>query len=133
MLKFGVVFQLRDEHMRAFQAVAEDNFEQRAVLHLRTYLPEPAAASSDDELRGRVRSGEARARHYGFRSERQIMCFVDTMFLLGPRFDASPQHAWARQILNNDKATPDQRAGTLLDQAERLSGYRKPARRKPGP
>jgi hypothetical protein len=120
------MLKIRDEHMQAFQAQTMSGFEERGVRHLRTHLPEQTAPFSDNDLRVRIQTGGARARTYGFLSERQIMSFVDTSFLIGPDFDHDRRYPWAQEILLNRALPPNRRAGTLLGNAARASGYRAP-------
>lgn len=120
------MLKIREAQMQAFEANARILFEQRAIRHLRTHLPEQTSAFGDDDLRARIRTGADGAREYGLESEQQIMCFVDSGFLLTPRFDSDNAYPWAREILRNPELSPNERAGTLLATAERVSGYRKP-------
>jgi len=120
------MLKIRDEHMQAFQAQTRTQFEERGVRHLRTHLPEQTAPFSDKDLRTRIQTGGVRARTYGFRSERQIMSFVDTSFLIGPDFDHDRRYPWAQEILLNRAIPANRRAGTLLGNAARASGYRAP-------
>lgn len=113
------MFQLRDEHIRAFQSVAVDNFEERAVRHLRKHLPDRTSQLTDDDLRRRVHRGMDRAKTYGFATEREIMCFVDTSFLLGEYFDT--ETSWTWKILGDASSSPDERAHRLLGKAEKIA------------
>jgi uncharacterized protein YyaL (SSP411 family) len=120
------MLRIRDEQMQAFDADAQKRFEDRAIRHLRANLPRQTEHFSDDNLRARVRTGAVRAREYGLESEQQIMCFVDTTFLLANNFDTAPAFSWARTILTDPQLTANQRAGTLLAAAERNSGHGQP-------
>jgi hypothetical protein len=115
------MLKIREEQMQAFQADAQKRFEDRAIRHLRTNLPRQTASFGDDDLRVRIRSGAARASGYGLESEQQIMCFVDTMFLLAANFDTNPAWPWARTILTDPQLDANRRAGTLLGTAERAA------------
>jgi len=114
------MFQLRDGHLCAFNSAAMDNFEQRGVRHLRRRLPRATSAFSDEELRLRVRDGIRRARPYGLTTERQVMCFVDTGFLIGEDFDTRPDSYWARAILDKRDMAADHRAYWLVTGAQRV-------------
>jgi hypothetical protein len=124
------MFQLRDEHHQAFASATMAAFDRRAVAHVRANFPEQSSTLSDQEIRIRVRDGMRRAKVYGLESERQIMCFVDTGFLIGPDFDSRPDTAWTRIILQYPDFSADQRAQTLLEGAQnavREEGLRKDA------
>jgi hypothetical protein len=126
------MFQLRTEHEDAFQAVAEDNFLERAAAHLRENFPDQTAALSQSEIRTRVRDGRTRARGYGFETERDVIRFIDAQFLLGDEFDRNPRHQWAKEYLDVDGAAPEDRALALIEKAEELvrspAGHKKDAR-----
>ena len=89
------MFKIRQEQAAVFRREALQRFEDNAVRHLRTHLPGPTGGYTDGELRRRVRDGVPRSTVYGLASEQQVMCFVDTTFLLGERFDTDPAHDWA--------------------------------------
>lgn len=114
------MFQLREEHMRALERVAEENFVDRGVAHLREYFPDLTAGVAADSLRARIRRGAARARQYDLETEQQIMCFVDSGMMLGEDFDSDPNHDWARQILERRQYTADTRSQALLMGANRF-------------
>ncbi len=119
------VFQLRDEHVRGMQQVAEDNFVGRAVQHLRQTFPNTTAPQPDGDLSERVRRGIARAKPYGLTSEKQVMCFLDSGMILGETFDTNPDHAWAHAILISDKPA-DFRARTVLSRSVELAHQAQP-------
>ena len=108
------MFQLREQHIQAMETVAEDNFVERGVLHLRTAFPDATSSMTDESLRARVRNGMSRARMYGLDTEQQIMCFVDSGMILGEAFDSNPNHDWARQILDRRQYPAEVRSQSLL-------------------
>jgi hypothetical protein len=112
-----LIFQLRDEHLQAMGQVAEDNFVQRAVAHLRTEFPETTKPKSDRALAARVRRGRDRAAGYGLRSQKQVMWFLDAGMILGEKFDTGKDHPWARRILLDPRKSADYRARTVLETA----------------
>ena len=123
------MLKISQDHMTAFRAQTTDQFVERGVKHLRTHLPEQTDLFSDDDLRARIRAANVRARTYGFRSERHIMAFVDTGFLIGPNFETDKRYPWASAILANRAMPANQRAGMLLGNAERASHYQPPTKR----
>jgi len=115
------VFQLRDDHLNAFRQTAATGFEDRAVGHLRQELPTQTAPFSDGDLRQRVRSCVVRCRAYALTSERQIIRFVDTSYLIGEFFDSDPQQSWTRDVLQARDLSPDERSALLLTAAEGIT------------
>jgi hypothetical protein len=108
------MFQLRDDHITAFQEAAVDSFAERGARHLRETLPAETQRFSDDELRQRVRECIPRATRYGFRSEQEIMMFADATYLAGERFDSDPSCAWAPRLLHNPQLKPFDKARLLV-------------------
>jgi hypothetical protein len=107
--------RIRPEQVSVFERLAVADFEARAVTHLRAKLPELTAEFSDAGLVERVRACIPRAAGYGLQSQQQIMCYVDTSFLLGsPEFDTDPRHHWAGHVLRSDKLAPGEKASVLL-------------------
>ena len=118
------MFELSGDHMTAFRGVAQDHFEQRAVLHLRQQFGAETFALTDGELRERVRTGRERARGWGLLTEVQIMDFVDTGFLIGEDFDSDPGESWTRDLLGDKELPADQRSAVLVSSARILVATR---------
>ncbi len=114
------MFQLREEHEKALASVALENFEDRAVVHIRKNLPRQAAGLTEEDLRSRIRRESERSRTFGLKSEQQIMRFVDANFVLGEKYLDDPGNQWAHQILQ-EKTGADERAIKLLDNAVKHS------------
>jgi hypothetical protein len=108
------MFKIRNEQARALTTLVRDNFEERAVRHLRDHEPAETAACSDAELRRRVRQGTPRAGKYGLTTEQQVMAFVDVTYLVGPEFDTDDGQPWARGVLTDPALEPDDKASLLL-------------------
>jgi hypothetical protein len=108
------VLKIRQEQSDVFRRESLDRFEANAVRHLRTHLADPTQDYTDEELRQRVRNCISRSTSHGLRSEQQVMCFVDTSFLLNEQFDTDPAHAWAAKVLRSEKLEPGQKATVLL-------------------
>lgn len=119
------MFQLRDQHVRGMEQVAEDNFVGRAVRHLRQTFPNTTAPQPDGNLSERVKRGIARAKPYGLTSEKQVMCFLDSGMILGETFDTHPDHAWAHAILVSDQPA-DWRARSVLSRSVELARQSQP-------
>jgi hypothetical protein len=112
------MFELREGHLDGFRRVAAANFEDRGLAHVRTYLGPQSAPFSDDEIRERIRASIARGAQYGLASERQIIRFVDTTYLLGENFDTDPAQSWTLEILRDGELSADERSALLLTVAE---------------
>jgi hypothetical protein len=111
--------QIRPEQYEAFRQVKLKDFEGRAVAHLRRHLAQETAPFSDDDLCRRVRECIPRAELYRLTSERQVISFVNTTYLIGEEFDADRKHSDVLDVLKDAELDADQRAGTMLDIAYR--------------
>jgi hypothetical protein len=114
------MFQLSESHMKGFAADNVRDFENRAIRHLRTELPEESKPYSDEELRARVQRAMARCRQYDLRTEYQIVCFVDAGMLLGEE-DFDTNRGWARFALAACNMSADRRAHATLEVALRIA------------
>lgn len=108
------MLKIRPDQTPSFEASAIDNFVQRAVSHLRTELPDHVRALSDQQLDTWVRDVMMRGEAFGLRSEKQVICMLDSEVLLGPKFYDDPKHRWARTIVTSDKLHPDDKSRVLL-------------------
>lgn len=111
-----LMLKIRPEQFTAFQSVAEADFEKRLAQYLCeahpkviVQLPDSTSAlgqMADDRLGRIVRSGVARARDYGLRSEAAISGFIVLLFITAPNFDS---HPLIRRILQQSEIAPDAR------------------------
>jgi hypothetical protein len=118
------MFEMRPEHVSAFEAAQLQGFEDRATAHARRTLPNETAELSDDQLRTRFRSEMPKSQSYGLGSERQILCFLDAGLMLGEGFDRDPRLPWAHELLMDTKRHAEDRARTLVRGAAKARGYR---------
>ena len=93
---------IRNEQMSAFAAAAEHRFEQAVFRMAR--VESCAAEYFDDELRGFVRSGIARARRTGLTLQSSIALYVLFMLRVAPDFD---EHPAIRSLLLDPLSKPD--------------------------
>jgi hypothetical protein len=108
------MLKIRKEQSEAFQKEAADDFEARAIKHIRRDLAKPASALTDDDIRRRVRECIPRAKEYGLITEKQIICFVDVSILLGDRFDTDPKMAWSGELLRSKNVSVPDKTNLLL-------------------
>jgi len=69
---------------------------------------------TDERIRLRIRHGIARGRSYGLTGKRDLLTFIEHMFILGPAFDSDPQYAWARELLTNPEFASATKADLLV-------------------
>jgi hypothetical protein len=93
------MFQIRDAHLDAFAEAAYEAFEDGVLRRLRDVFAEKVCDFTDEDIRNRIRACVPRARSYGLTTQYQVMCFVDTTYLLGEDFDFDPRYSWSRELL----------------------------------
>ena len=118
------MFELKQEHMDAFNETADENFVSRACVHVRTTLPDQTANYSDEDLGTRVRGDAGRADSYGLTWERSKVRFIETSFLLGQDFDRNPHYDWAGLIPRDQQFGQDARCLALIMCASRASRWK---------
>ena len=91
---------IRDAQMDRLSEVAEERFVERVRVFLRSSWPDACAALGDDGVRASVRRGMTQAARFGIATERDIVRYVNVMYLLGPDFCEEPDRDWARRILD---------------------------------
>jgi hypothetical protein len=105
---------IRSEQMEVFAKQAAQGFEDQTVEYLARFVPKHSRLLGEEIIRRIVREGWARARDYGFTSERGVRLYVSLNFMLGSHFDVDPQLPWAEEILRDEKiATRGARADRL--------------------
>jgi hypothetical protein len=110
----SAMLTIRSEQDATFGENATAGFVRRAVSHLRAELSDRVIDRSDDQLRAWVRDAITRADFFGLRTEKQIICFLDSEVLLGPQFYQYPHLGWAQEILSSTKLHPDDKSRLLL-------------------
>jgi len=90
---------IRREQLDAFAVSALSSFEARMIDHLESIFPDWSAARGPSNLRAFVRHGISRARAHGFEVELDVARYLHVMQELGERFDESPDHPWAAELL----------------------------------
>jgi hypothetical protein len=100
------VFELRDDHMAAFQEVSLEDFAYRAEEYLRSAYPAEAESLTPEALRARVMECVDRAEKYGLELEEHIVDFVAATLVLGKAFDGDSGQESAREILTHPGWSP---------------------------
>lgn len=96
---------IRNAQLAALSAAVLSTFERKMVAHLRRVYPE-WARSPEPELVTFVRHGLTQASRYGFTAELEVARYLHVMHDLGPGFDESPEHRWAKPLLTSDLPAP---------------------------
>ena len=96
---------IRDEQVKLFERIAEQQFEDELLAHSKRFTPRLSDVLGDEQLRGIVRSAIVRARRCGLVYRGPIRLFLEMMFLCGSAFDTDPQYPVVGDAL---RATGDQ-------------------------
>ena len=115
--------KVRTEQMAVIEAVAQENFVRRIVVHLLAEYPKAVVTLSDDEkmavdelpeetLNDLVRVGIERARSHNLTFESVIAAFTAVMFEVSPNFDG---HRLCQVLLKDADVEPNERLDELLN------------------
>lgn len=109
---------LKKGQLESFDEMEWQRFRGELATHLETYFPWCACVWPDGKADALADFGCARARHWGFETERQITMFVTPMPVLGARYDENPLLLWASDKLNDPMIRePVHRCDQLNDRA----------------
>lgn len=106
--------RLRPEQMEAFAQAARKRFEDRMVRSIRRLFPEVWKKAGEERTRARIRFGIERAARHGIEEDRDVRRYIHLMLRCGDDFDST---AWAREILAEKDAEPNDKMADLWDAA----------------
>lgn len=89
---------IRKEQTEVFSGAASTSFEDRVFTHVTRCFPAKCADWGDSGVRETIRYGRERASHYGAGGEREIVKYIDLVFVFGNDFDRD--QSWATSVLN---------------------------------
>ena len=112
---------MRNQQLKALQAVATEQFVARLARTFRTEQPGLVAAYAEPELQQQLRQAVERAQSYGLVAEKDAFVFATVWLLYGTDFDQDPQHAWAREICKDQALTSRAKAMQLREAARKRS------------
>ena len=105
---------IRPEQMRALSQYMVEQFEVRAMAHLRAVVPDRVRDLDDAGLRQYVRRGMAVGQRYQIKTEADTLRFLVVLLTLGEGFATNHRTGWARQVLSRQDLQPRQK----LDEIE---------------
>jgi hypothetical protein len=95
------MLSIRKEQMAVFEKVAEGDFENRMLSHIKEFFPEQHGRFAESSLREFIHYGVDRAAAYGIELQPDVCQFIDLMLVFGRDFDHDPALPWASTILND--------------------------------
>lgn len=110
---------IRKSHKDTFGKVARQKFEDRATEHCRRVFKDDCEKLGDETLRSRIAVGTDAAGTYGIRKERDVIRYVDLMFILSEDFDKNPSFPWAAKILKDEALGGTTKMDRLWDRVGR--------------
>jgi hypothetical protein len=123
------MFTLRQQHIEAFNKDIRCRFEERMVAHVNQFFPVRCQVLGAEGVREWISHGIGRAQSYSIVAERDVLKYINIMFVFGRDFDVDPEHRWAAAILTARSVDPTHKTTYLYKTArhkamtmERLNG-----------
>jgi hypothetical protein len=113
----ALVFQLREDHMSAFECLAHDAMVERIAGAMYLLRPETRAVRIDEFL-AEVDRQSRRAGTYGLVAEADVATYVDCAWQLGPAFDR--EFPVIRAALTHRRLTPADKARRIAEHTRRI-------------
>ncbi len=117
---------IRKEQVAALSETAYESFCQRLYEHIKKCWPREFEEKTRAGVRQSLEQGIARAAEYGIQAERDVVRYLDTMYLVGEDFDVNPKTAWARVILEAKTLAPTVKAVRIWERAKKEHFPNKP-------
>lgn len=95
------MFRVKRCQIEAMRERLSRRFEERMVIHLRTFFPERSAELGAEGVRAAISYALTRAARYDIASERDVCKYLNLMFVYGYEFDTDPALPWAAAILSD--------------------------------
>ncbi len=105
---------IRAEQMAILGTSVRKNFELEMADHLSQFFPEQCAKQSEEGLSKFVATNIDRALGYGLERERDVCKFLDVAMALGEDFDRSGDYPWAKEILEDEWGTGEEKIDRLV-------------------
>jgi hypothetical protein len=113
------MLKIRPEQWEALTAYAARNFIDSACRHFKGVRPDDCDKLGEEGLRERVARGLEKAKGYGITLERDVLGYINLMFLWGDDFDTDPAIDWARPILAWSPCDGSVKANALIGRSNR--------------
>ncbi|RLC19832.1 MAG: hypothetical protein DRI57_06240 [Deltaproteobacteria bacterium] len=110
---------IRKEQMDVFSQESLDRFEEEVIDFLQDQFPD-AKEESREELNPAVHEQVKKAKSYGLETERQVVTYVTTAWLMGREFDSDFPDA--QEILGSPEYSSDDKSEKLVQWTEKMFG-----------
>ena len=108
----------REDQTEVFRQEAEDRFIVETTAELRAENPAETLPLADSELHELVSYTVIVCASYGIESEACVCAYAHLALLLGRDFDQEPEFAWAREILDDDDFSEEQKVWLVAHELE---------------
>ena len=109
---------IRKEQTEAMELVELQKFKKKVSIHLKKIWPENCQNMGDTELYASIDQGLQKAQRYGFKSEYDIVRFIDLMYTLSMDFDDDNGDPEINSLLQNNELMPTSKMDLIYDKVE---------------
>ena len=113
------LWTIRDAQLAALARSLADDLIEQGLARLRREHPALVQGRDPAALRALVEKARSKGAAFRFSATADVLCWVELMLRLGADFDALPQHAGARAILEDPDLSAATRLSIVLDEAKR--------------
>ena len=108
---------IREQQLEVLSRAMRRHFEDLAVAHLQSALPDRCEAMGAAAVRASVMKAMQAARMYGLVEEYDILRYLNLMYVLGLEFDRDSRFPWAADILSDSQLQGRTKMDLLMEQA----------------
>ena len=105
---------IRRHQMEALEHASVKSFEERTFVHIKQWFPHQCQLLGEHHIRSAIIYGWRKAATYGLTAECCVRSYIESMCMLGGRFDTDPLLPWAAEILNDQSSTDQVARGDRL-------------------
>lgn len=114
---------IRRPQLKALGKPGRELLAERAVASLRAHWPQRCFEMGADGTAALVAAAIDTAEARGFRTDQQLLRFINLAMALGAGFPQNRDMPWAREILRDARLTPDGKLDRLFEKAVRYLRY----------
>jgi len=100
------MLRIRKKQFSKLSETVFQGFIDRAVKHLKKAWPRECDSAGEKGVIDSIEVGVKKAEEYGIRAERDVIRYIDVMYLLGHDFDNNDDTEWAGRILEDCTLPP---------------------------
>lgn len=107
---------IQKKQLNVFKIDALKKFEDDMVVHIKEFFPNHFISMKEQVTRNTVQYAFVKAQKYGFKTQRNVCLYLNTMLVLGSNFDTDPQYPWAIELLHEkEMKNPNVRIDKIAD------------------